>query len=251
MISEEVEIEIQRHVNELRSEVLAGREAHIKHWVFIIITGFTSLGIVAGIIGYIEITRVQETKDKIEKIEERAKGIEITLAEAKKYLGKFEGIKTEAEKSAQRAAIHAETFDQWLRDIKEKRRESALVRGTNAKTADDDLKMVERNIVNVYENPEASTIDKAIAKALSFQRQGKRDRAIAEWHDIAYIAGKSNDNVLAATAQFSIGYLQAKKKNWKDAISAYEETIRLKPDFAEARKNLEAAKAASEQNVDY
>ena len=66
--------------------------------------------------------------------------------------------------------------------------------------------------------------------------------------------GKSSDNDIAATAQFSIGYLLTKEKSWEDAISAYEKAIRLKPDFPEARKNLKAAKDkkdASEQNDDF
>ena len=258
------EIEIQRHVNELRREVLDGREAHIKRWIAIIITGFTSLGIVAGVIGYIEITQLQETKLTIREIQDDAIKIKATLekndrvvidfeTKAKKYSERFANMENAAKRSAESAADRAEKFDKWLSDIETKRKKSALIRSINAQTADDDLKKAEteRTIVNVYENLEASTTDKAIARALSLQQRDKIDNAIGEWQDVAYIAGKSDDKVLAASAQFSIGYLQNKKKNLEEAISSYEKAILLKPDFPEAHKNLEAAKAELQQNADY
>ncbi len=261
-IPAKVEVEIQRHFNELRREMLDARESHIKHWSALIISGFTLLAIFAGGTFYLDSTRIQESKDKIEKIEEKANKIQTTVEKnaknaaayekkSKEYLESFKKIEIEVKRSAERAADNAKGFDEWGKDIKKKRKELALVRGISAQTADDDSKKAERVIVNVYKNSEASTIDKGIARAISLQQQGNRDRAIAEWQDIAYIAEKSGDNVLAASAQFSIGYLQDKKKSWQDAISAYEKAIFLKPDFPEARKNLKAAKAELERNGDY
>ena len=256
------EIELQRHVNELRREVLDGREAHIKRWIAIIISGFTSLGIVAGIIGYIEITQLKETRKTIEEIKRDAIEIKARLdkskdividfkTEAENYLEGFEKMETVAKESAERAADYSATFDKWLRDVKKNQKESELIRAINAQTADDALKKIEQNIINVYKNREALPIDKGIARAISLQRQGKIDKAIEEWHDVAYIAEKGDNKVLAASAQFSIGYLQSKKKNWEDAISSYNKAISLNPDFPEARKNLRDAEASAEQNDNF
>lgn len=67
------------------------------------------------------------------------------------------------------------------------------------------------------------------------------DEAIEKWRAVAHVAEESDKNQ-AAGAWFSVGYLVQDKKP-EDSISAYEEAIRLKPDYANAYINRGVAKA--------
>ena len=96
--------------------------------------------------------------------------------------------------------------------------------------------------MSVRKNPKASLIDKAIANAVDLQQQGKRKEAVEKWRAVANIV-EGEDNDLAARAWASSGYLVG-EKNPKDAIFAFDQAIRLKPDYAEAYNNRGVTKAA-------
>ena len=99
----------------------------------------------------------------------------------------------------------------------------------------DDSGEANQAVKDVLRNPGASLIARAIANAISLQKRGKRDDAIEKWRAVAHVAEES-DNDLAARAWFSVGYLRW-DKNPEDCIFAYDQAIRLNPDYAAAYTN--------------
>ena len=100
----------------------------------------------------------------------------------------------------------------------------------------------ERDIADFVhdEQLEAGQLGQAIAHALDLQRQGRKDDVIEKWRAIAQVA-EGNDNDLAATAWFSVGYLLG-DENQEESILANDKVIRLKPDMTEAQNNRGGAK---------
>ena len=96
------------------------------------------------------------------------------------------------------------------------------------------------------ENHEASLIDKAIARAVSLQQQGKKPQAIEKWRAVALVA-EGIDNEQAAKAWFSVGYLS---QDLEAKILAYDQAIRLTPDLAKAYNNRGNAKDDLKQYKD-
>ena len=121
-------------------------------------------------------------------------------------------------------------------------RTDEILRHLKAKTAVEEIEEVKQAVANVRENPRASPIDRAVALAVFFQQQGKRDEAIEKWRAVAQIA-EDSDNDLAAKAWYSVGYL-FRDENPEDCLLANNEAIRLKPDYAEAYNNRGNAKVA-------
>ena len=139
----------------------------------------------------------------------------------------FEEIKTQAQS--------------YVKEIKQYRDEAeSLTQDINAEIVANDPAKAKQIIEDVRENPKASPTDKAIAKAVSLQDQGKREEALKIWQGIAD-AFEEVDRELAARAWFSVGYLLDQEK-FEDAIAAYDQTIRLKPDFVAAYNNRGIAK---------
>ncbi len=98
-----------------------------------------------------------------------------------------------------------------------------------------------RDAETVQKDSAASLIDQATATAILLQRQEKIEAAIEMWRYIAKVP-EGIDNQLRARAWFSVGYLYGEEDNRKEAIDAYNEAIRLKPDMAEAYNNRGVAK---------
>ena len=139
----------------------------------------------------------------------------------------FEEIKTQAQS--------------YVKEIKQYRDEAeSLTQDINAEIVANDPAKAKQIIEDVRENPKASPTDKAIAKAVSLQDQGKREEALKIWQGIAD-AFEEVDRELAARAWFPVGYLLDQEK-FEDAIAAYDQTIRLKPDFVAAYNNRGIAK---------
>ena len=204
-IPPEVEVDIQRRFNELRSELLDDRAGTVDWWLafMAVVLGFFAIVVVLG--GYIAFTRFRE-------IEAAAKSSVATVTEI------------------------AETSKRHLKEIERNREKSdEILQSMNAETAADNPEEADQAVESIRENPEASPIQKAIGLAVSLQRLGKRDEAIEKWRAVAHVA-EGSDNDLAARAWFSIGYL-LKDKDPESCVSAYDEAIRLKPDFAEAYSN--------------
>ena len=209
-IPAEVAVEIRRHINELRSELLDTRADYIDRWLAITAIFLTLLGIGAVIGGYLSFKRFRE-------------------------------IEAEARQNVTVSQQHTEKSRGLVEEIKAKRHEAeTLVESINAQTVAENPAKANQAVANVQNNPEASFLNMAISQAVSLQQQGKRDDAIEKWRAIALLA-EGSDNKLAARAWFSIGYLGREPEN---TIAACDEAIRLKPDYAKAYYNRGNAKVA-------
>ena len=146
-----------------------------------------------------------------------------------------------------------ETVDEDVQEIQQK---AALVRSITSEDADNpgETERVEEAVLEVQQNPTSSPLDLAIANAFILQRVGKIDAAIEKWRSVANVA-EGIDNQLAARAWFSVGYLFQEGDNKGDeteeaqqrSLSAYNEAIRLRPDYPEAYNNRGNVKQAQGQ----
>ncbi len=205
-----VDVEIQRRFNELRREILDDRARVVNWWLVVIGIVLTFFGVVVAIAGIMGFRRFRE-------------------------------IETEARNSIQRVAELEEAAEGHLGEIANIREKSdEIIQRMNAKLVADDPDKVGQAVRNVQNDPSASLLDKAVAQAVSLQRQGKRNDAIEKWRAIAHVA-EDADNFLAARAWFSVGYLFL-YVDPKASISANDRAIHLKPDLAEAFVNRGTAK---------
>ena len=207
-------VEIQRHFNELRGELLDKRAVSIDRWLSVIAIVLTFFGVVVAVAGYIGFTRFRE-------IETEAKG-------------------------------YVKDAERLVEEIKNYHYESAMyldsIKTVTAEIVANNPEKAKQIAANVGENTMASLTDKAIAQAVFLQQENKKDEAIEKWRAVAHIA-KGIDNDLAARAWFSVGYL-LRDENSESCVLANDEAIRLKPDFAEAYNNRGVAKAALGQRAE-
>ena len=205
-----VEVEIQSRFNELRRELLDNRAETINWWLAVVAIVLTFFGIVVAIAGFLGFSRFRE-------------------------------IETEAKSSVKIVTDYAEAAERHVKEIeKNKDKSDEIVRGMNAQTAADDPEKARQAVENVQNDPEASSIDKAIAHAISLQQQGNTDDAIEKWRAVAQVA-EENDSSQAAEAWFSVGYL-IQNENLEASILAYDRAIHLKPDYTEAYVNRGSVK---------
>ena len=209
-IPAEVEVEIQRHINELRREQMDDRDTYFDRLLAIVAIVLTS----ARYFGFKRFQRIEdESKTSVKAVNdqvETAKGL-------------------------------VKTARGLVDEIKAKRHEAAsLVEGINAETVADNPVKARQAVTDVFANPKASLIEKAVANALDLQQKGRNKEAIKKWRAIVGIAEGTN-NVIAANAWASIGYL-IRDESKEDCISANDEAIRLKPGFVEAYVNRGNAK---------
>ena len=199
---------MQRRFNELERKLLDDRADTINWWLVAITIVLGVFAIVAVVLGYIG-------------------------------FGQFREIENRANRSAEKA-------ERLVEEIKSRRDEAiqmvTAIREMNAEIAADAPEKAKQVVANIRENPDASPIDKVIARAVSLQQQGKRDEATEKWRAVAHVAEES-DNDLAARAWFSVGYL-IQNENPEASLSAYDRAIRLKPDYAEAYNNRGVEKAS-------
>ena len=213
-IPSEVEAENQRLINELRSGLLDDRADYIDRWLI-------AVTIVLAFFGILGFRRFREIEAEARKSVEAAKRYE---ADAKDHAERIEALQGKAVADVQR------------------------IRNLTSEAAALDPTKANLTIKNIFENPRASLTDKVIADALDLQQQGRNKEAIEKWQIIASIA-EGTDNGLAARALFSVGYL-LQERDLKSSISAYNEALRLKPDYAEAYTNRGNAKAALGRHED-
>ena len=193
--------EFERRFNERQQELSDDRAAYIDRWLFVVAIVLTFFSIAIPIAAFI--ASVFGFK-------------------------KFEEFKTKAQR--------------YLEEIERNRDKSdEIIQGMDAETAADDPTKAKQVVEDIRGNPQASSIDKAIAEAVSLQDQGEVEEAIKIWQGIAD-AFEEVDIELAARARFSVGYLLSQQGKLEDAIAAYDEAIRRKPDLVEAYNNRGAAK---------
>ena len=165
---------------------------------------------------------------------------------------RFREIEAETRKSAATAEQHETAAERIRKRIEVLQNKSEVaaqeIQTLTAKAAVENSEEAKQAVKNVRENPEASLIDKAIARAVSLHQHGKTNDAIEKWRALTHIA-EGSDNDLAARAWFSVGYL-IQDKDPEGAVSAYDQVLRLTPDSADAYTNRGIAKAALERYVD-
>ena len=193
-----VDVEIERRFNKFRREILANQSKNIDRWQAGISGGLAIIGILIALVGYISFERFREIeKDAKASASSLIEEIKVLRGEAKRY--------------------------------------TEVLRLMTSKRVDVSPEIASFFLKSVRDNPNASLIEKIIVRAVSLQREGKKAAAIESWRTIAAVSEES-DKDLAANAWFSVGYL-IEDKEPAAKISAYDEAIRLKPDFAEAYNN--------------
>ena len=197
--------DIERRFNELRREYLEDRAESIDWWLtgVTVIIGF--FAIIIAVYGYFGHRAFEKLKaEAMQYVAE----VKRHVADAKRY----------ADEMRQRLVIAREVGAE-IEGIREK---------ASAEEFDNNEEL-EKALLELLQTPNLSFIDKAIADAYTLQRDGKINQAIEKWRSIANIA-EGMDEVLAARAWFSAGYLLATKEMWEKAIAAYDKAIDLNQD---------------------
>ena len=195
----------ERRFNELRREYLDDRAESIDWWLtgVTIIIGF--FAIIIAVYGYFGHRAFEKLK-----------------AEAMHYVGEVKRHVADAKRYADEMRQHLVTAREVGSEI-EGIREKA-----NAEEFDNNEEL-KKALLELLQTPNLSFIDRAIADAYTLQRDEKIDQAIEKWRSIANIA-EGMDEVLAARAWFSVGYLFYTKEMWEKAIAAYDKVIDLNQD---------------------
>ena len=213
--------------NEFRSEFLDGQEKRFNGWLTI----FAIVITLAGFIGFDQFNKLE--KDIIERFDKLEADINVRFDKLGDDLGA--------------RVTEVEVLVDQIRGFRDKVEQDAKVVAKlmtqTAENAANAPTMVRTRADNIKNNPEASELEKAIARAPFLQLDNKTDFAIGEWENIAKRAARS-DNEQAAKAWFSVGYLS---QDPEAAILAYDQAIRLKPDYAAAYNNRGNVKNALEQ----
>ena len=199
-----VGVYMQHRFNEMRSKLLDDRAAIIDYWLIAITIVLGVVAIVAVLGGYIGFQRFRE-------IEKEAKG----------YVETAKG--------------YSEATEHEFSKSKENRENLEKLNNMSAVTAENDPEKAQQVADNIKMNPEATLIERAIGRAISLQHRDLIIDAMEQWDAIARVVQES-DNVLAARAWMSIGYLSA-REDPETAISAYDKAINLHPDYYEAYCN--------------
>lgn len=248
--------EKQSIVNELRRELLDDRADTIDWWLTGIAIFFAALGVV----GYISFRNLQdearrsadaakehaeEAKKLVEEIEKAGKGVLETFGEQGKQVLKLIG--DEGQEVIKLVGLKGKEL---LEEIREYRDKSKALLDETAESFASATEKERRTVENTLEDPQSSPMEKAVARALSLQEQDKKDEAIEAWRNIAKLMEGIDDD-LAAGARFSIGYLLGQQGKHGEAIAAFDEAIRLRPDgSASAYMNRGNGKSALSQFED-
>lgn len=205
------EIEIQRSINEIKSEVLDYQTRRVNRWLNFIAIALSFFGIVVVIGGFF--------------------GLQV-----------FREIANDAREIANDARVSAKEAKELVKEIKMYRDQTKAIRDKTAESFAMATKRQRQAVENVLEDPQSTLIDKAIAEAFLLQAENKKGEAIEKWRTISMIAEGSDDN-LAARAWFSVGFLLRQQKNYEEAINAFNQALRLNSTLPEAYNNRGNAKA--------
>ena len=210
------DLSIQQQFNELKREHLNDRSNSMNRllvFICIVLVFFTvMIPIVTGIAAYL----VYEKFDSIQS------QLQNRVNEASKHA-------TEAEKHANAAAQSLKEIENHQAKLKE------IVSKLTSKDFNNPHKVeiFKTTIEDIQQNSDLSLENKAIIEAYRLQNADEIPEAIEKWRSIANTAKGVNDD-LVARAFFSIGYLHSEENENDQAISAYDQSIELMPDFADA-----------------
>ncbi len=229
---QEINASIQQQFNELRSAYLDEKSKSINRWLAftsIVLVFFTILiPLVTGIAAYIIYVNFGDLQSQMDdKL-------------------------TKAEQHAIDAGKKATQSEQFLTEIKQNQvKIQEVVSKMTSKDFSNPNKVetLRTTLHDILQNPELSLEDKAIIEAYKLQRDGKIADAIEKWRSIANTAmGVNND--LVARAFFSIGYLHSEQNESDQALSAYDEAIKLNPNNADAYISRGVVKSKLGQSED-
>ena len=197
-----VDVDIQRRFdelrNELRRELLDDRAETINWWLAVTAIFLTFFGIVVVLGGYFGFGRFREIEAEAKKYAEEARKLVEEINEQKKRAEENLAYLTRMVEQRSRLLLNTEDLapdDAPLSILLDQgQRES------------DTAQEAEEAVREVRRNPEASSLARAIADAVSLQRAGRIEEAIEKWRSIANVA-EGSDNDLAARAWLSVGYL--------------------------------------------
>ena len=209
------DIENQRQLDEFRREYLDDRSESINQWLVVIglVLAFFAVAIpvVTGIAAYIAYSEFRSIESEAQEYLKEAKGY---ASDAAQYLKDIQAQKEIAEE-----VVSGLTSGDISKLVQSRTSEVSPETGELLKT--------------IQRDPGASVIDKAIVEAVRLQQAGKTDDAIKKWSSIADIS-EGIDNDIAAAAFLSRGLSKNDLDRHEDAISDYNEAIRLKPNYTEA-----------------
>ena len=140
-----------------------------------------------------------------------------------------------AEQEAIKAGNHTKQAEEYLKEIEKYHTQLGGIIGeftskdfTNPNKVD----IINNSIQELKNNPEFSKEEKAIIEAYKLQNNGNLEQAIEKWRLIANTASNENSE-LVSRAFFSIGYLHSLQDEKDQALSAYDEAIKLDPNFVD------------------
>lgn len=223
-------IELQQLFNDLRKEYLDTRDGAINwglQFITIVLAFFGIVVVVLGYFGFQEFQRLRDDAEKdVTKIDEHS-----TMVSRE-----FQRFRDEAEQliSEMRAHIAAvrkgrEEFDQESDGIRQKARERLDASVFDMLSGN---KEFEELLDDFRQIRDLSRVDEVVLDAYTLQQEGKIEEAIQKWHSIANIE-EGTDNDRATQAWKSIGYLYLEIDNTEEALSAFDNAIRLKRDDIE------------------
>ena len=203
--------EFERRFNERQREILDARAAYIERWLVAISVVVVLGGVVGGYIGFTKFDKIEdEARQHVTAAKQHAEKAQLLVEKIEAKYGESESL------------------------VEEHRKLTAEAVGKNPDKAG-------RTAESIQEDPAASLIDRAMAAAVQLQLQGEIEKAVEKWRAIIHIS-EGSDNDLAARAWFSVGYLLIQQEKHEDAIAAYYQVLRLKPDAVEAYLNLGVSK---------
>ena len=207
------DMENQRQFDEFRREYLDDRSDSINQWLVVIglVLAFFAVAIPigTGIAAYFAYTQFQRIESEAAE----------HLNEAKKYAN--EAAQYLKDIQAQKKIAEEVVSELTSEDI------SKLIQSGTSEASSEVGDLLQR----IQQDPGASTIDRAIVEASRLQQEGKVDDAIKKWGSIANIS-EGIDNDKAATAFFARGAANSNLGKHDEAISDYNEAIRLNPNLA-------------------
>ena len=223
-------VELQLLFNDLRKEYLDIRAKFIDWWlefIAIVLTFFAIVIAVFGFVSFREFRRIRgEAKEHVEEIE---KDRDTVVAE-------FQELRSESEQhlSEMRAHIAAvrkgrEEFDQESMPVRQEATERLDALVFDRLSGDTEFSEL---LDNFRQLPELSPLEEAVLDAYTLQQNGRIEEAIEKWRSIANITEKRGSN-LTVQAWKSIGYLYLEEDSKEEALSAFDNAIRLKRDEAE------------------
>ena len=215
LLHQSLDASIQQRLNEFRSQFAEVQSTSTNRLLFIICIALLLFIILIPIIviftGYIVFNEIDDVKKS-----------------ALVY------VKT-AEQEAIKAANHTKQAEEYLKEIEKYQKQLGGIIGEFTSkdfTNPNKVEIINNSIQDIKNNPEFSREEKAIIEAYILQNTGSITQAIDKWRSIANTAIGVNSE-LVSRAFFSIGYLHSLQDEKDQALSAYDEAIKLDPNFAD------------------